>query len=647
MNLSKQSILESICKNKWQIIRVICCLLCSIGCFVLLRSCNASSIETFSFILFSYFSFVFACGLNKARWSNGIVFWLVPTINFFVLECFMQDPFENMQLYTMLFNIFLYYLVFLFVLFLTRNNGVTVIVTAVLAYGIGFANYAVIAFRENPILPWDLMSVGTAVKVVNNYNLPITSGFVLLTSCFLMFVFFGVSIVGHKRSLKKGACAIVAGCLTVVFVGCSLFAQSSLIGKCFFINESMFEPANYYKNNGYAVGFIRALQYFNVDKPSGYSEENAVSFLNEYKDDITADDVKDYPNIIVVMNETFSDLSVLGDFSTNEPYMPYFEALQENVVKGDLHVSVKGGNTANSEFEFLTGNSMAFLPTGSIPYEQFIKSSTPSLATYLKEDFGYTTYAIHPYYASAWNRNVIYPWLGFDNLTFLEDFAEDTHKLRRFASDAATYDKIIELYENRDENERFFSFCVTLQNHGGFDLLFDNFKPTITVDGLEDDISLSQYLSLIKESDIAFKDFIEYFSNVDEPTVILMFGDHQPTDEAIKGLLEKVDLDSSNLKDFEKQYITKFALWANYDIEEQEIQHTSINYLSSLLLENAGLPLSSYQCYLQELEQEYPVITANCGIDKNGRYLAPAEFLSHSNLVEYSKLQYYKLFDCK
>lgn len=645
LNLTKKSIGEFIGKNKWVILRVICCLICNAFCIVALSSLKSSSIEIFGFILFAYLSLVCAAGLNKARWLNGVLFWLTPVVNFFILECFIHDPFEDIQIFTMLFNIALYYLVFLFVLFLTKNDGVTVIVTGVLAYVIGFANYAVIAFRENPVLPWDLMSVGTAVKVVNNYNLPISSTFVLLMACFLSVLFFGISVLKHKRSFKKIIRIVVPGCLAALFIGCSFFAQSTLMGKCFVINESLFIPSDYFKDNGYVVGFIRSLQYINVDKPSGYLEDEAVAVLKNYGEESDASATEVYPNIIVVMNESFSDLSALGEFTTNEDYLPYFDSLEENVIKGDLHVSVKGGNTANSEFEFLTGNSMTFLPSGSIPYELFIKKPTPTIASYLRDNFGYSTYAVHPYYASAWNRDDVYPLLGFDNLTFLEDFDEDAQKLRRFTSDAATYDKIIELYENREENERFFSFCVTLQNHGGYDDVFDNFQPTVTVDGLEDDVSLSQYLSLIKESDAAFKDFIEYFSNVDEPTVILMFGDHQPTDMAIEGLLNRFSPDLSGLEGLEKQYVTKFAFWANYDIDERDVEYTSCNFLSSMLLDVAGLPLSSYQRYLQELMQDYPVVTANCAIDNTGRYLAPDEVLRESELVEYNKLQYYMMFD--
>lgn len=40
---------------------------------------------------------------------------------------------------------------------------------------------------------------------------------------------------------------------------------------------------------------------------------------------------------------------------------------------------------------------------------------------------------------------------------------------------------------------------------------------------------VDQYLSLIKKSDTALQELIEYYSQVDEPTIICIFGDHQPS----------------------------------------------------------------------------------------------------------------------
>lgn len=278
------------------------------------------------------------------------------------------------------------------------------------------------------------------------------------------------------------------------------------------------------KVNGMAVTFAMDLKFVAVDKPDGYSRQKAKELLDSYvgTDDNTAiTDKSDYPNIIVVMDEAFSDLSVLGGFDTNTDYMPFVHSLEkgnENTITGYLNTSVCGGNTADTEFEFLTGNTMAFLPVGSIPYQQYIKSTTPSLASYLKS-IGYATYAQHPYYGSGWNRDTVYPLLGFDNLSFMQDYSNQRF-VRKYISDETSFDRIIETYENKPDGQPAFIFNVTMQNHGGYTDTYYGFDNTVTADKLNNS-ALDQYLSLIKMTDEDLKNLIEYFSNVDEKTIVV------------------------------------------------------------------------------------------------------------------------------
>ena len=165
-----------------------------------------------------------------------------------------------------------------------------------------------------------------------------------------------------------------------------------------------------------AVTFAMDLAYLIVDKPADYDAQEAKETLSKYAGadsdsqspaDENADAAigkgQDYPNIIVIMDEAFSDLAVLGDFQTSEDCMPFVHKMMAgagNTVSGWLNVSVCGGNTANTEFEFLTGHTMRFLPGGSIPYQQYVREETDSLAWQLR-GLGYRTIAMHPYNASG------------------------------------------------------------------------------------------------------------------------------------------------------------------------------------------------------------------------------------------------------
>jgi phosphoglycerol transferase MdoB-like AlkP superfamily enzyme len=330
------------------------------------------------------------------------------------------------------------------------------------------------------------------------------------------------------------------------------------------------------------------------------------------------------------MDEAFSDPAILGELDTSEDYLPFFHRMQEgaeNTITGYLNVSVCGGNTANSEFEFLTGNTMAFLPSGSIPYQQYIKSETPSLASYLSA-LGYTTVAMHPYYASGWQRDTVYPLLGFEQTYFLNNLKNITY-VRQYASDRSDMNNIIRLFEEKPEGSPLFLFNVTMQNHGGYTDEYDNFTPDVTANGKNSKI-LNRYLSLLKKTDAALEDLVEYFAGQDEPVILLFFGDHQPNNAVAR---------SFSYSDETLRYQVPYLIWANFDIEEAENADTSANYLSTHLLEAAGVPLYDYQNFLSGLEQYYPILSAARMETEDG---GQEELLS-----DYKKLQYYLLFEQK
>ncbi|MBP3702098.1 MAG: LTA synthase family protein, partial [Lachnospiraceae bacterium] len=420
-----------------------------------------------------------------------------------------------------------------------------------------------------------------------------------------------------------------------------------------------------YRRNGFLISFLMNCKYLGVDKPENYNVDKLEETVDETLEDallsgeddipVTAPVDGQQPNIIVIMNEAFSDLSVLGDLETNKDYMPYFRSLTENTISGTVYVSVLGGNTANSEFEFLTGDSMAFLPTGSIPYQQYIKSEIPTLVDVLN-DQGYYSIAMHPYYASGWERDKVYDWMGFDQKYFINDFS-GAQRLRQYVSDWGMYQKIISTYKEYQQlskkDQPLFYFGVTMQNHSGYSKEYENFSNDVHVisDSGKEYKYADTYLSLIAESDRAYEKLIHYFTYIEEPTIILMFGDHQPHSMEIsffEELLGKHPLEL-NLEETVLRYQTPFKIWANYDIEEQSDVAISLNYLSTLLMKTAGLELSEYQDYLWEVYEQLPIVTSNFYMDNDGNiydYGSDRSVPAYEDLLDdYSSLQYNHLFD--
>lgn len=551
-----------------------------------------------------------------------------------------------MKIRIQLLNIVLFELIMALLLFLFGKLKTALRCQTILFMIIGLANYYVLEFRSAPIMPWDILSIGTAASVANNFKYTLSKETVFVLIGFVILILLESKVT---LELKKDWRIRVGGVLAsfaLLWGFTAMLHQDSTVAR-FKLYDKLFTPTVMSKRDGTAVAFLMELKYIVVEKPDGYNKEDAAALLASYDTNDT-ESATHTPNIIVIMNEAFSDLSVLGDFETNEDYMPFLHSLMQegtpNTISGHLNVSVLGGNTANTEFEFLTGNTMAFLPQGSVAYQQYVKSNDYSIATYLKSK-GYDTIAMHPYNASGWDRDKVYPLLGFDTFYSLKDWVNPV-KIRKYVSDQSCYDKIIELYEQKDANTPFFLFNVTMQNHSSYSEEYDNFHPDITVEGTSSKI-LPNYLSLIKLSDQALENLIEYFSQADEDTVIVFFGDHQPSNSVAAPVWKLNGRSGDSLTEEEeaRRYKVPFIIWANYDIEAASNVETSANYLGSHVLRAAGLPLYDYRNYLSQLEGQYPVLTAIRAENAQG-ISTPVKDVK-STLQGYMTLQYYNIFSQK
>ena len=545
----------------------------------------------------------------------------------------------------------------------------------------GLTNYFVVSFRGSPIVPWDLLSFGTAASVADNYE------FVLSWKAFYsVLAFIWMILLSSKSTVKLGrkklrVISIAAyAALMFLYVG---EIQNSAVQSFFGMDTTLFTLNVLYRNNGIAAAFLGNLRFLNIEQPSGYSVDKVEALMKQVEaDEQGEEDAKNepetdaqgetvqatqaetnataeteapassgqYPNIVVIMNEAFSDLSVWGDFATSEEVMPFFKSLQQEAVGGEIYVSVKGGNTANTEFEFLTGDTMGFLPKGSIPYQQYINDETPSLASYLKT-LGYSTTAIHPYNRTGWDRDTVYEKFGFDEFLDKDSFSSP-YRLRGYISDKSAFDKIREQFSIKGDDERKFIFEVTMQNHGGYSRETPDFNIYLTLPEVTGKttsvVATEKYLTLINQTDRALEELIDYFKEQDEPVIVVMFGDHQPSDY-ITNVIQRIcgATTSDSLADLEQGYRVPFVMWSNYGLEHKYYDGISVNYLSSILMENAGIPLTGYQTFLKKLMETLPVINANVYQDADGNFYNYEDDAYSGELKDYQMLQYNHLVDKK
>ena len=576
-----------------------------------------------------------------------IIFALViPLGCFYTFETLTHQMSTMIELAKRL-NIAFYYWLFLFVFFIAGRTSISmaICVSAIAAIGVG--NYFVVMFRSNPIVPWDIYSFETAMSVADNYVFSVDWALAEHIAMFILMLIVGVrtNIRLSKKILRP--ILTVAMCIPAYFYISYLWQYN--LERNTGLNDTLFNAKYMHSKDGFFVSFILDIHFLQIEEPKNYSDEYALSLLNEQEVE-KVETPEELPDIIAIMDETFSDPAVLGEFETNKDYMPFVHSILRgevaNTISGYADVSVLGGNTANSEFEFLTGNSMAFFPNGSVPYLQYIRDGISTIVPQL-EEYGYTTYGTHPYRAKGWNREFIYDLMGFDYRYFQGSFPFED-KLRNYVSDEADFKSILE-WRNNTEGP-FFMFNVTMQNHSNYGGDFDNFDPQIVAKfkNTSSNKYLNKYLSLMYETDQDVASLLSELSQSDRKTIVVFWGDHQPNDYVVRPIYKEygLDFDNQTYEQQQQRQKTPFFIWANYDIQEQTNVEISLNYLNILLFETAGLQLDEYQTFRKNLWQgQIPMMNAVGYRNDNGDLVeyddAPEEIQNLLN--EYQNIQYYRM----
>ena len=581
--------------------------------------------------------------VDKEIYKKIFILILIPILIYLYCQFFCNGKliFEPKR---MLLNfMFIYFIIGFFYSFIGKVK-ISLIITSIVTGIIGIINHFITAFRGTPLVPWDLFSLNVALTVLPTFKFTVTKqavlGFILFILTLIILI--KVKLKSFKNSWIKKIYRVTACAGIIAFTIC--FYLTNLI-SWFELNEN-WDPKEEYHNNGLVASLFKQSRNLIIHEPEGYDLESLTNLAKTIEVPIIENsDDYEIPNVIAIMNESFAELSVVGDFKTNTEYLSYFNSLSENTIKGNLHVSIFGATTPNSEWEFLTSNSMAFVPKRTVPYQQYVLRKSYSLASIFKE-LDYTTSAIHCYYPQGYNRNLAYPRLGFDKFYSMYELKDLTF-IREYPDDISTYKNIIDLYENKGD-KKMFNFTLTMQNHGSY--TDENFENTVIAEDGQYP-KLNQYLSLIKIADESLKELLTYFENQEEPTIIVLFGDHQPyvEDEFYNTMLSQNYEDISSKEATENKYITPFMIWANYDIDEEKYSNVtdlSANYLASLVLDVAGIQKTPYLQFLDELRDEIPIITGNGYMDKDGIYHDFSEQTDYTSLIDkYHYLQFNNMFD--
>lgn len=576
------------------------------------------------------------------QWLSRLIFLLGPWVSFWMVEILNgNDVFADLYPWQVLMNLIWYYLLFLLCRLVLGRRRRAAATAAGLSFFVGIVNHYVLRFRGRILFPADLTAWETAANVADAFDFSLDAamrqGAVLLAA----YLFLVWMCVPQRRRDKLPRW--LAGLLVLVEVGyCFVFFKTGALPALGIYTQQWVTQAN-----GFLLNFTVALRYSALDKPEDYSRSQVLELMEAYPTEAGDPSVVRPTNLIVVMNESFADLTIFEGLEASEDPTPFLHSMEENTVRGWMYSPVTGGGTASVEFEYLTGFSTVFQPPHTVAYQLYAEEGMPSLAA-LAGSVGYDSTAFHPYKSSGWNRPIVYEDMRFDHQLYEEDVT-DPYLVRRYVSDQSDYEMLYSITD-REEGDPAFIFNVTMQNHSSYAQGWNNLEKTVTLSTEQRtaDTTAEQYLALMRASDDALRDLITHYERSSEPTMIVFFGDHQPPlKNAFYEQLYGKPLDQRTTEEVLKQYATPFFLWTNYDIQEREDMVLSPNYLGVLTAQAAGLPLTGFMNFLSRLYEELPVITPVGLITGDGQAVKREELTGEQQewLLAYETLNYCGIVD--
>lgn len=416
------------------------------------------------------------------------------------------------------------------------------------------------------------------------------------------------------------------------------------------------------------LGLWRGLYYTAHQSYETASLDELLVMIDADDSESSASDPEDQPNIILLLSESFFDVTELDGVSYDEDPVAGYHALLEESVSGTFYTQSLGYGTCNIELCVLTG-----LNTGLLSGEDLYSFSAdafeklPSVPSVLA-DSGYYTAFLHTYNDSVYGRSLIYPALGFDDLYFSSDFGAFfepvlgysgdsywTYMQTRIAgglySDELLTELIIAKYEDAREagEDQIFLFAVSMQNHqpynnGKYDA--DEITVSVEADGLSAEAmeSLTAFVQGCHDASEALTALTDYYRDCEEPTIIIFFGDHRPGLGTTDGSsvyqqlgIASTDKTEWSLEDYAELYSTDYLIWANDESllpqDAGTTLDTSCNYLGAMILELANVELPAYWQLISSLSGTRLIDTVSYHLGTDGTLSASAPSSETLNLL--------------
>ncbi|MCI2056312.1 MAG: LTA synthase family protein [Oscillibacter sp.] len=527
-----------------------------------------------------------------------------------------------------------------------------------------------ISVRDEPVFPRDFGLLKEVFSAAGTYRITWPWVVIAVILVYMVLTKIAARFVGCKpfpvEALRSwgGRIAGAFGSLAVlVALILTVYASNDLYNS--FTTSNPYYIPTVFNELGFPYCFCHNFTTYTVDRPDGYSRVEAESW-----------EIGDVPgqgadvNVIMVMNEAFSDLTDCGAFSyaPEEDPLKNFHAAQESAHCVSGHVVVPGfaGGTANTEFDVLTGMQTNALSATTTSAFRAVNQNLDSMFRVFNTD-GYTTEFLHPGDAWFYNRENVYQWLGAQSIEFAKDMTNPAYK-GRWVTDDYMAGQLEEHFASAiAAGTPLFNYTTTIQNHMsytadkyGADYAFPALQTTADLSS-EAETLLKVYIEGVRDADAMLGRLTDYFSQSDEPVVLVFWGDHLPYlgdgQLAYNELNLGLTPEDGGTENYLRAYETPYVIWANdaaaqtldwdktvASLDLPEDGTLSACYLGSTVLELTGRSEESpWFAYLSEVRRELPVIQRQTYMTADGTVTADLTQEQQTLLSKLRCWSYYKL----
>ena len=468
---------------------------------------------------------------------------------------------------------------------LFKRRKAVLYTTGVAWIGLGIACFMVSRERTQPFTSMDLLMLKDAITLTTLYYTwpQIILMFGSIFAAVVLVIWMITRLPKRRKVNYTLSLSIFCGFLTLCCCLCSLGIYFGLFPRYY---DNLVDA---YEQYGFATCFTFTFGDMGVKKPSEYSDEKVTDIVEEIDDGPEAtpeaparhifgvSDQLERPNIIYVQLESFFDVNTIIGAEYSEDPTPNFNRLSREFPSGELYVPSIGGGTANVEFEMLSGLNLDFFGAGEYPYSTVLQDTTCETIAYNLREQGYATTAMHNHTGTFYDRNEIYPRLGFEHFVSQEYMPYVTYTEVGWAEDVILVDEILKALEATPD-QRDFVMAITVESHGKYDENYTYHEGDPVVLSLPEQINkdrFSSYLHLISQTDQFIGKLIQRLELYDEPVICVFYGDHLPGLDFTADLLTTGSL-----------YASRYVVWNNFggEFEAPDLQayRVSANLLKQL-----------------------------------------------------------------